>query len=258
MGRKVSGYLAGIVVISMLLLSSGCIRQCKNCVSWEEFEQYQENALKQVRDISAEINQANQVNKKNKEKVEENRKDIEELEKRCGSGGEEYQGTYLVLKADKKLTEGMVEFDVRGLSNSGTTKDVMFVLTNGMTVENYEGYRLDIRKYAGGLDLMKSVFVNGSFAVELYWDNQKKIYWDPTHAYRFLVKWGGGKVTAIRTDLSTAEKKEVVINYSASGKVFSPDYIMVGWNAKYGIPPGGYYFNIKLPPADYTVVKYKP
>jgi len=169
-------------------------------------------------------------------------------------------GTYMVYKASQPITSGTVEFDVTGLSSAGSRKDVMFVLARGMTRTDYETYRFDIRKYEDGLHLMKSVFVNlvdRNFAVEKYWMNRELIYWEPTHTYHFTITWGDYQVNASRKDTNTGEEIEVNINYMGGGE-FGPTYIMIGWNAKYGIPPGGRYFNVKLPAgASYELVKYK-
>ncbi len=173
----------------------------------------------------------------------------------------EDSGTYMVYKASQPITSGTIEFDVTGLSSAGSSKDVMFVLSKGMTKEDYETYRFDIRKYEGGLHLMKSVFVNranGNFAVEKYWMNRELIYWEPTHTYHFTITWGNYSVSASRRDLTTGEVKSVSLDYQGAGE-FGPTYIMIGWNPKYGIPPGGYYSNVKLPTGvSYELVKYKP
>jgi len=164
------------------------------------------------------------------------------------------EGRYLVYKISPGPTSGTVEFDVTGLSAAGSSKDVLFVLGKGLTRSSYEVWRMDIRKYAGGRDLMKTVIVQQPRAIEAYWLNRSKIFWNPGHTYHFTVTWGNSVFRATREDTTTGETITFVANYASVG-VFDPTYVMIGWNPKYGIPPGGYYSNVKLPQGvEYTLV----
>jgi len=172
------------------------------------------------------------------------------------------KGSYFVYKADKPIYSGSVEFDVTGLSEAGSVKDVLFVLTRGMTIENYQDYRFDIRKYAGSLDLLKSILgkdVEGEVNSG-YWSGGEKIFFLPSYTYHFLILWGATDVYAERLCKDDGEKDNIRLAYPGwmTGK-FSPTYIMIGWNAKYGTPPGGIYSNVRLPEGyKYELVKYQP
>lgn len=288
--------IASLVIV---LLLAGC--GARTGVTRTEFDQLKESTTIWVQKLSTEIsNQSNEI-LISANLIEENQDDIVSLTKaqnemnkilvdheaRIGDLEDqeppppppppnETKGTWLVYKASIPLRNGTIEFDVTGLSSAGTVKDVMFCLLRGLTVDAYNSFRYDIRKYGEHLQLMKSVLGRNGDAVESYWDNGGKIYWESDHTYHFTITWDENGVRATRYDKDTGERndwdwnrKDTVLfligetnqwsgNYPAWMN-FNPMYICIGWNPKYGIPPGGYYSNIILPSqADYELVKYKP
>ncbi len=181
-------------------------------------------------------------------------------------------GSYLVYKLSSAINGGTIEFDVKGLTNMGSTnsrvsgKDVLFCMTKGMTLANYEGYRCDIRKYGSNYtgqnaNTLQTVITTGlSKWVEETWLDSKMINWDRDHTYHLTIIFGDFQFKAFRLDKDTGE----LIEFSASYEEAAPNglsftYIMFGWSPKYGTPPGGTFFDVRLPyGVDYELVKSAP
>lgn len=268
------------ILLGLIVLVTSCSPSMKGYVKQAEYDQFKEASGDQVQRISQEINKTNQELvkqdkkiEKNAEYIEGNKEEIEKLDKRVVVLEEEdpedppppppsdTAGTWLVFKALGPLKYGTVNFDVTGLSSAGSVKDVMAFFGRGLTVEAYNTFRYDIRKYGEHLQIMKSVLGRNTGAFEDYWDNRAKIYWIADHTYHFTITWDDNGVIATRYDTETGETNNWRGSYPdwMKGGVFNPIYICIGWNPKYGIPPGGYYFNIVLPSqTTYDLVKYKP
>jgi len=269
-------FLIALTLVGLILII-GCAPSMKGYVTKEEFQQLDKSTREWVQAISQENDGINQELKEVKEKIEENANNIEgnkggiaKLDERVTKLEDEEEpppppndkeGTWLVYKASTPLTYGTVNFDVKELSSAGSRKDVMSFLGRGLTIEDYNTFRYDIRKYGEELQLMKSVLGRNGDAIESYWDNGGKIYWEISHTYHFTITWDENGVRATRYDKDTGETNQWSGNYPTwmQNGGFNPVYICIGWNPKYGIPPGGYYFNIVLPSqAEYELVKYKP